>query len=270
MSAGDGLVLAALAAVGWMAAGAWERVADRISCDGGGRTAPTRRQGAVPWVGSLVPVAAWTVIPGAAATAFATAAGLLLLGIVICDERTLRIPHVLTIAGLALGLVAAAAGCGWQGFVQRAAAVALVCVVFASGAELVSRILGQRAVGSADAGVIAFLASLGGVGAIPDLLLLGGLLALSWTVVETAPPRLQLPYAVLGLLAAVVSGLAGTAGAAVGALVLALILRPQVTAGTVPPAPLGACLSAGAFMLLLPLPEFASAAASVLQTHGCR
>lgn len=269
VNARDGLLLLAVCAAGWVVGGVWERVAERISAARGAHVILRRRAGGSRWVGSLVPVAAWSVTPGPVAMVAAAAAGLILLGIVVCDERTLRVPHALSVTGVALGLGIAAAVCGWPGALRRAGAVALLTLVLAAAAEAGRRVAGRPALGAGDFGVLAFLTSLGGLGAAPDLLLFGALLALAWSAVNAAPLRRKPAYAALGVLTIVLAGLSFP-GAAVGGLALALALRREMSDGSFPPAPLGACLCAAAFLLLLPLPGFASGAAAILHTQGCR
>jgi hypothetical protein len=266
----DALLLLALSAAGWAVGGAWERVAERISVGHDARATPSRRSRGSRWVGGLIPVAAWAWMPGPLATVVAAAAGLLLLGIVICDERTLRVPHALSVTGVGLGLGVAASACGWPGALRRAGAVVLLAVVLAAAAEVGRRIAGREALGAGDFGVLAFLTSLGGLPAAPDLLLLGAFLALASSAADSAPLRWKPAYAALGMVAAILVGLLGMAGAAVGGLALVLALRRQGRAGTAAPAPLGACLCAAVFLILLPLPGFASASAAILHSQGCR
>jgi hypothetical protein len=265
---GEGLLLVVLLAAGWVVGGAWERVAERIST--GSDPVRVMRASGSRWVGSLIPVAAWAWMSGLFSTAIAAAAGLLLLGVVVCDEGTLRVPHAISGIGVGLGLGVAAVACGWPGALRRAGAVVLLTLVLAAAAEVGRRIAGRPALGVGDFGVLAFLSSLGGIGAAPDLLLLGGLLALAWTVVHSAPERRKAAYAALGVLAVILVGLLGFPGAVVGGLALVLGVRREVSAQAAAPAPLGACVCAAVFLLLLPLPSFASAAAAILHTQGCR
>jgi leader peptidase (prepilin peptidase)/N-methyltransferase len=143
---------------------------------------PTARAFRDPAVlaGSAMPIAACALAPTPAAAGAATAAGWLLLGIAVCDERTLRIPHAFSATGVAMGLALAGIEGGGREVIARAAAsvAAAACLwVLARGARALA---GREALGAGDHGVVAFLTTLLGPWAALDAVLAGALVALAW------------------------------------------------------------------------------------------
>lgn len=164
-----------------------------------------------PIAGAAVPAAAFLVAPDPGAALAAAAVGWLLLGIAVCDERTLAIPHVLWALGIVLGLAVAWCAGGWSVVAARtAAALILECVLFA-GAALARWIAGRTSLGASDYGVVAFLGAVFGFGCTVDVLLAAGVVALAVVAVRAC-------------------GREGRASE---------------------PVPLGACLAAGAFLVIL-------------------
>jgi hypothetical protein len=199
-----------------------------------------------------IPIAAALYAPGPGAALAMTGVGWLLLGIAVCDERTLRIPHLLWIGGIGAGLVIAWSVGGWAGVGARALGAAVldgVLLLCAGAARLVRK---RAAVGAADYGVVAFVAAVCGPGATVDVLLLGGAVALASIVERQAAPGRQAAVSVASLTAVLAAALLGVAGAAAGALVLALLAtRASRSSRPASAAPLGSCLAAATILLVL-------------------
>jgi hypothetical protein len=197
------LLLGAEVLAGTLIGGWWAAVARRI-CSPGTRLFPLilpprreawilgtspgwRRPGSlhrIRWdpaqaAGAGIPLAAALVTTRPDAAIASAVLGWLLLGIAVCDERTLRIPHAPWAAGIAGGLALAATVGGWRGATERAAGVIALLVVLFALAKLARLAFGREPVGSADFGVVACLGAVCGPSAALDLLLAGSLIALA-------------------------------------------------------------------------------------------
>jgi prepilin signal peptidase PulO-like enzyme (type II secretory pathway) len=109
-----------------------------------------------------------------------TVAGWLLLGIAVCDERTLRIPHAFSATGVAMGLALAGIAGGAPAVVDRATAAVAAAAFLWVLARGAGALAGREALGAGDHGVVAFLIVLLGPRAALDAVLAGALVALAW------------------------------------------------------------------------------------------
>jgi hypothetical protein len=141
--------------------------------------APLRRWDPAQTAGAGIPLAAALVSPGPGAAAAGTLVGWLLLGIAVCDERTLRIPHLPWAAGIVAGLGIAGAAGGWPGVANRMLGVLGVVASMLALAALVRLASGREVMGSGDYGVLACLGAICGAATTLDILLLGALFALA-------------------------------------------------------------------------------------------
>jgi hypothetical protein len=216
-------------------------------------------------VGACIPVAAALYAPGPAAALAVTGIGWLLLAIAVCDERTLRIPHVLWIVGIGVGLVVAWSVAGWRGIGAR-----ILCAAAMDGALLLcagaAQLLWRRAVlGPADYGVVAFVSAVCGLGATVDVLLLGGVIALASVVERQASPGRR-AAAATSLAAVLAAALLGTGGAAAGATILTVLAVRGSRRGRPPsPAPFGSCLAAATILVVLGAGVWPRSASSAFQ-----
>jgi hypothetical protein len=202
--------------------------------------------------GAAVPVAACVFAPAPSAALAMALVGWLLLGVAVCDERTLRIPHALWMAGIAAGLVVAWSAAGWEGMAARAAAVAALEGGLLLGAAAARRVARRDAIGGADYGVLAFVGAVCGPWVALDVLLVAGIVALG-AVASQTPGRGHRPAAAaLGAIATAAALFLGVGGAAAGAGALALSAARSARAGRAPrAAPFGACLAVGAVSVVL-------------------
>lgn len=183
------LSLGAAVPVGALAGAWWAAVARRIPAPDVPlyRARPStrrwwtrlRRWDPAQTAGAGIPLAAALVSPGPGAAAAGTLVGWLFLGIAVCDERTLRIPHLPWVAGIVAGLGLASAAGGWAGVADRVLGVlALVASIFALAA-LARLATGRDAIGGGDYGVLACLGAVCGAAATLDIVLLAALFALA-------------------------------------------------------------------------------------------
>lgn len=184
---------------------------------------PGRRAGAYvrdPAVRAAVAVPAGAVaIAGGAGDAFAlTGAGWLLVAIAACDERTLRIPHALSGAGVLCGVCVAALDDGWAGGAARACGTAAMLLGMWVSALVARALAGREALGAGDYGVMAFLGAALGLGHALDALLAGAVVALTWWALpvlgmqgetRAAHRRTRVPFGACLALGTVLTGLAG-------------------------------------------------------------
>ncbi|HEX6037795.1 prepilin peptidase [Longimicrobium sp.] len=138
-----------------------------------------RRWDPAQTAGAGIPLAAALVTPGPGAAAAGTLVGWLFLGIAVCDERTLRIPHLPWVGGIVAGLGLAGAAGGWAGVADRVFGVlALIATIFALAA-LARLTTGRDAMGAGDYGVLACVGAVCGAEATLDIVLLASLFALA-------------------------------------------------------------------------------------------
>lgn len=223
--------------------------------------------------GAAVPVVACVFAPGLGAAFAMALVGWLLLGIAVCDERTLRIPHALWVAGAATGLVAAGAAAGWGGVAARAGAIAALVGGLHLGAAAARRVRRRVAIGGADYGVLAFVGAVCGPWAAIDILLVAGIVALGVVAGQSAGSAHRRAAAALAASAAAAVLFLGVSGAAAGAAALVLCAARAARAGRAPrPAPFGACLAAAAIAVVLasavpPLPAADSVRTDFVLRH---
>lgn len=204
-------------------------------------------------VGFLVPLGAWAIAPSRGAFAAAAVAGWLLVGIAIFDERSLQVPHVLSVFGIVVGLALGWSEGGWAGVAARAfAATALAAGVWGA-ARVAGAVQGRAAIGVGDYGVVAFVGALCGPVVGLDVLLVAGVAALAYL---SPTPRVRFAPLVRSSLLAAAVGLAaygGVAGPAVSALALVLLRSALATRAPRAPvaAPFGACLALGVVVVIL-------------------
>jgi hypothetical protein len=140
--------------------------------------APLRRWDPAQTAGAGIPLAAALVSPGPGAAAAGTLIGWLLLGIAVCDERTLRIPHLPWATGIVAGLGIAGAAGGWAGVADRMLGVLGLVASMLALAALVRLATGREVMGGGDYGVLACLGAICGAAATL-VVLLGALFALA-------------------------------------------------------------------------------------------
>ena len=261
MSGTAWLLLATSVSAGAALGAVWAGVARRIPDPGAPLFRPRSGgcRGEIParWdpaslTGAVVPVAAAVFAPGPAAALAAVVVGWLLLGIAVCDERTLHIPHAPWIAGTAAGLLLAWGAGGWAGAAGRAATVLVLdggLLILAVAARAVTR---RAPIGVSDYGVLAFVGAVCGLAATVDVVLTAAVMGLGVISVRGCGARHRLGVSTVAAAAAAASVFLGAGGAAAGAGALGLVAARTARPGRrARPVPFGACLAAGTVCVIL-------------------
>lgn len=254
------VALMAAVALGTWTGGSLELLARRLPDPGAPRLAGVtirlRRHGAAAgaMVGGLIPFAAWIFTPTPAAAGAACVVGWLLLGIAIYDERTLQIPHVLWIGGIAAGLALGWCQAGWGGMAGRALTALGLAGGMRAAAALAGAVKRRAPVGAADYGVIGFVGALAGGTVSIDVVLVAGVIALAYLSPQPHAFGPRLLHGCVTAAGAALAAFGGPAGAGVAALGLVLLRPPAPARGASLPdaaAPFGACLVLAAIIVIL-------------------